>query len=170
MSQGKNSTQVYIAGKVYTIEGYEEEDYLQKVAAYINTRISDLKQSGNFLRQGVEFFHVMVELNITDDYFKVRRHANQLEKKLDELEKELYGLKHDLVSAQMNLEKQEQETREWQSISEEMADQVEELKIKAGLAGNVVRSRETEKDEAENGEKESTAVEEYESESGKTEG
>ena len=51
-----------------------------------------------------------------------------------------------------------------------MADQVEELKIKAGLAGNVVRSRETEKDEAENGEKESTAVEEYESESGKTEG
>lgn len=133
MSQGKNSTQVYIAGKVYTVEGYEEEDYLQKVAAYINTRISDLKQSGNFLRQGVDFFHVMVELNITDDYFKVRRHADQLEKKLDEMEKELYGLKHDLVSAQMKLEKQEQETKEWQSISEEMADQVEELKLKAGL-------------------------------------
>lgn len=134
MSQGKNSTQVYIAGKVYTVEGYEEEDYLQKVAAYINTRISDLKQSGNFLRQGVDFFHVMVELNITDDYFKVRRHADQLEKKLDQLEKELYGLKHDLVSAQMKLEKQEQETKEWQGISEEMAEQVEELKLKAGLS------------------------------------
>lgn len=133
MNQGKNSTQVYIAGKVYTVEGYEEEDYLQKVAAYINTRISDLKQSGNFLRQGVDFFHVMVELNITDDYFKVRRHADQLEKKLDELEKELYGLKHDLVSAHMKLEKQEQETKEWQSISEEMAEQVEELKLKAGI-------------------------------------
>lgn len=154
MSQGKNSTQVYIAGKVYTVEGYEEEDYLQKVAAYINTRISDLKKSGNFLRQGVDFFHVMVELNITDDYFKVRRHADQLEKKLDELEKELYGLKHDLVSVQMKLEKQEQETREWQSISEEMADQVEELKLKTGLAGNAGQSQEAQKAEGEDGIKE----------------
>lgn len=146
MSQGKNSTQVYIAGKVYTVEGYEEEDYLQKVAAHINTRISDLKESGNFLRQGLDFFHVMVELNLADDYFKVRRHADQLEKKLDELEKELYGLKHDLVSAQMKLEKQEQETKDWQGISEEMAEQVEELKLKAGIGTKVDRSAGQEQD------------------------
>lgn len=128
MSQEKNSTEVCIAGKIYTVAGYEEEDYIQKVAAYINTKISDLKQSGDFLRQGPDFFHMMVELNLADDYFKIRRHADMLEKKLDDMEKELYGLKHDLVSAQMKLEKQEQETSEWQSISEDLAEQVEQMK------------------------------------------
>ena len=54
----------------------------------------------------------------------------------------------------MKLEKQEQETREWQSISEEMADQVEELKLKTGLAGNAGQSQEAQKAEGEDGIKE----------------
>ena len=128
MSQGKNSTEVYIAGKPYTLSGYEEEDYLQKVAAYINAKISELRQAGDILRHGPEFFHVMVELNLADDYFKARSHGDQLEQKLDELEKELYRLKHELVSVQMKLEKQEQDAKEWQSISEDLSEQLDQLK------------------------------------------
>ena len=128
MSQGKNSTQVYIAGKAYTLSGYEEEDYLQKVAAYINAKISELREAGDILRHGPEFFHVMIELNLADDYFKIRSHADQLEQRLDELEKELYSLKHELVSVQMKLEKQEQDAKEWQSISEDLEEQLDEMK------------------------------------------
>ena len=32
----KNTTQVLIGGKIITLSGYESEEYLQKVAAYIN--------------------------------------------------------------------------------------------------------------------------------------
>ena len=33
----KKNTEVLIGGKKYTISGYEEEEYLQRVATYINT-------------------------------------------------------------------------------------------------------------------------------------
>ncbi len=33
----KNTVQVLIDGKIYTLSGYENADYLNKVAAYITT-------------------------------------------------------------------------------------------------------------------------------------
>ena len=38
---GKSEIEVLIGGKVYYISGYESEEYLQKVASYINNKISD---------------------------------------------------------------------------------------------------------------------------------
>ena len=35
----KTCAEVVIDGKVYTLSGYEGEEYLQKVAAYINNKI-----------------------------------------------------------------------------------------------------------------------------------
>ena len=36
----KNNTEVIIDGKVYTLSGYESQEYLQKVATYINDKIA----------------------------------------------------------------------------------------------------------------------------------
>ena len=36
----KTSAEVVIDGKVYTLNGYEGEEYLQKVASYINGKIN----------------------------------------------------------------------------------------------------------------------------------
>ena len=48
----KTSAEVVIDGKVYTLSGYEGEEYLQKVASYINGKIMSLlplKNTGTFL-------------------------------------------------------------------------------------------------------------------------
>ena len=37
----KTNAEVVIDGKVYTLSGYEGEEYLQKVAAYINNKIAE---------------------------------------------------------------------------------------------------------------------------------
>lgn len=37
---GKTSAEVIIGGKVYTLSGYEGEEYLQRVATYINNKIN----------------------------------------------------------------------------------------------------------------------------------
>ena len=37
----KNNTQVIIAGKIYTLSGYESEEYLQRVASYLNGKIPE---------------------------------------------------------------------------------------------------------------------------------
>ena len=38
----KNTTQVLIGGKIITLSGYESEEYLQKVANYMNGKLTEL--------------------------------------------------------------------------------------------------------------------------------
>ena len=37
----KTSAEVLIGGKIYTLSGYESEEYLQKVASYINNKVNE---------------------------------------------------------------------------------------------------------------------------------
>lgn len=112
--ESKNFTDVMIAGKVYTLAGFEEENYLQRVASYINGKISELKKQDGFLRQSADYQSAMTQLNIADDYFKAQRQASLLEAKVAQLEKEMYNLKHELVGNQMKLEAAQKEALDWQ--------------------------------------------------------
>lgn len=42
----KTSAEVIIGGKVYTLSGYEGEEYLQKVATYINNKLGEFQGIG----------------------------------------------------------------------------------------------------------------------------
>ena len=46
---------VVINGKVYTLSGYEGEDYLQNVATYINGKIAECKTSDQYRRMNEEY-------------------------------------------------------------------------------------------------------------------
>ena len=105
----KNFTDVIIAGKVYTLGGYEEEDYLQRVAAYLNGKYDELRKIEGFVKQRPEDQSVLLQLNIADDYFRVEKQLADLEEKSLAMEKQVYELKHALVTAQMKKEKLEQE-------------------------------------------------------------
>ena len=100
----KNYTEVTIAGKTYTLGGYEDAEYLQQIAAYINTCISDLHQVPGFLRQSADDQNMMLMLNLADDCFKARKKAASLEAKAEMMEKEMYDLKHELITNQLRNE------------------------------------------------------------------
>ena len=102
----KNYTEVLIDGNIYTLGGSEEQEYLQKVAAYINQKIGMLKAQPGFTRQNKDYQEVMIYLNLADDYFKTLLEAKMLRAQKDELEKEVYSLKHELISVQMQLDAQ----------------------------------------------------------------
>ncbi len=40
----KNTAQVVIGGKIFTLGGYESEEYFQKVASYINNKMAELSE------------------------------------------------------------------------------------------------------------------------------
>ena len=46
----KTDAEVIIDGKVFTIVGYESEEYLQKVASYINNKYAEYKKADSFRR------------------------------------------------------------------------------------------------------------------------
>ncbi len=103
----KNAVQVLIGGKIYTLSGYESEDYLQKVAAYLNSKIAELKTLDGYVRLSQELKGLLLNLNTADDYFKLKAQADQLSEQLMAKDKELYEIKHELVSVQMKLETSE---------------------------------------------------------------
>lgn len=100
----KNYAEVLIDGSVYTLAGAEEKSYFQKVAAYINDKIEQMRSQPGFTKQSDNYQTVMVELNIADDYFKAIDRLGAMERQKADMEREMYSLKHELVSTQMKLE------------------------------------------------------------------
>ena len=100
----KNTTKVLIGGKIVTLSGYESEDYLQKVASYMNHKIAQLSELPGYNRQPMETKHTLLSLNIADDYFKAKRQAEVFEEDSQLKDKEMYDLKHDLIEAQIQVE------------------------------------------------------------------
>ncbi|MBR6315999.1 MAG: cell division protein ZapA [Lachnospiraceae bacterium] len=97
----KTDTQVVIRGKIYTLSGYESEEYLQKVALYINNKYAEYNKSEEFTRQSADTQSVLLELNIADDYFKAREQIAALEEELTQKKQELSDVMHDLIDLQM---------------------------------------------------------------------
>lgn len=100
----KTSAQVVIGGKVYTLSGYEEEEYLQKVAAYLNNKIEEFTTMESYHSLSGDMKAILMELNVADDYFKAKTQVERLEQELEQKEKEIYDLKHELVSNQLKIE------------------------------------------------------------------
>ena len=106
---GKNTAQVIIGGKVITLGGYESSDYLQKVANYMNGKLEEFDELPGYSRQPMETKHMLLSLNISDDFFKAKKQAEILEQELSQKDQEMYDLKHELVSLKMKIEELEQE-------------------------------------------------------------
>ena len=104
----KIDTEVIIGGKVYTLCGYESEEYLQKVASYINNKMNEYNKIESFRKQPMDTQNVLLQLNITDDYFKAKSQISLLEDDIRKKDEEIYALKHDLVASQMKLERLEE--------------------------------------------------------------
>ena len=116
----KTSAEVVIDGKVYTLSGYEGEEYLQKVAAYINNKISEFDGIEDYRHIPLNMKNTLIQLNIADDYFKAKAQVEKLERDLENKEKELYDLKHDLISNQVKTESAETSVKELEAKNKEL--------------------------------------------------
>lgn len=120
----KTDTEVIIGGKIFTLSGYESEEYLQRVASYINNKLEEYGRIESFRRQPLDTQAVLLELNIADDYFKSKKQIGLLEEELQAKEKELYDLKHELIAAQIKLESTEKRVKEMQLEINENAKKI----------------------------------------------
>lgn len=108
----KNNTEVILGGKVFTLSGYESEEYLQKVASYINNKLAEYSKEDSFRRQNAEVRANLMYLNIADDYFKAKKLGDSLSEEIENKDKEIYDLKHELIAAQIKTDAVEKEITE----------------------------------------------------------
>lgn len=97
----KNNADVVIGGKVFRVCGYESEEYLQKVANYINGKIAEYTKEDSFRRMSPEMRANILYLNIADDYFKAKNSADQTADDNNDKEQQLYELRHEVIEAQI---------------------------------------------------------------------
>lgn len=100
----RTDTEVIVGGKVFTLSGYESEEYLQKVASYINNKHSEYDKIDSFRRQSADYQALLLEFNIADDYFKAKKQMSLLEEELKAREDELCNIKHELIATQIKLD------------------------------------------------------------------
>lgn len=104
-----NNIEVIINNKRYTLRGYESEEYLQKVASYINNKHQEFKKQDMYKLMDSEMKNILMEINIADDYFKVRNQIKEIESENETQANEIFNLKHELISAQTKLVAAEKE-------------------------------------------------------------
>ena len=100
----KTSAEVVIDGKVYTLSGYEGEEYLQKVAAYINNKIIEFDAIEDYRHLPLNMKNTLIQLNIADDYFKAKNMGESLQTEIDNKDKQINDLKHELITSQIKIE------------------------------------------------------------------
>lgn len=127
----KTDAEVIIGGKVLTLCGYESEEYLQKVASYLNNKLTEYGKVDSFRRQPLDMQNILVQLNIADDYFKAKKQVQSLEDEIEAKEKELYDLKHQLIATQIKLESTEKNLRNAQKELNDSEKKV--IRLEAGL-------------------------------------
>jgi cell division protein ZapA len=123
----KIDTEVIIGGKVFTLSGYESEEYLQKVASYINNKMAEYAKVDSFRRQPLDKQSVLLQLNIADDFFKAKKQILILEEDINNKEKDLYDLKHELIASQIKMENTERNMKNLQNELNECSKTVVRL-------------------------------------------
>lgn len=108
----KTDAEVIIDGKVYTLSGYESEEYLQKVASYLNGKLAEFRKNEAYNKLNADFRNILMQINIADDYFRAQREVDDLKNDGSTREKDLYDLKHELIATQMKLETTEKNLKE----------------------------------------------------------
>lgn len=129
----KTDIPVVIGGKVYTLSGYEGEEYLQRIALYINNKMTQLNEMPNYKRMNSDMQKILLDLNLADDYYKAKTQIELLEKDMEEKDRIEYDLKHDLIASQIRLEEACKEIDDLKAEINELQKQIVKLELKARL-------------------------------------
>ena len=132
----KTSAEVIIGGKVYTLSGYEGQEYLQKVAAYINDKINEFERLDEYRNVPSAMKSTLLQLNIADDYFKAKAQVEKLEHDLDMKDREIYDLKHDLISNQIKTDSANEELKKLQNENKELL--INKARLEAALEDSLL--------------------------------
>lgn len=129
----KNDIPVVINNKVYTLSGFESEEYLQNVASYINSKIQECQSSEAYRRFNAEYQSILLAINIADDYFKAKVQVNKMLSEDDDKDKQIYDLKHEVIETQIKCESAQRMIDEYKTKVNELQKQIIKLEAEKNV-------------------------------------
>lgn len=97
----KNNFKIILAGKSYTLSGNESSEYLQKIGSYVERKYNEFSKNLAFRAQSADMQHILLQLNIADDYMKCREELAIQVCKQEEANSEREQLQNALVAMQV---------------------------------------------------------------------
>ena len=101
--------EVIINNKRYTLSGYEGEEYLHKIASYINNKHLEFRSKDAYRFMDAELKNILMQINIADDYFKMVDKMKEVQSESDAKSNEIFDLKHEVITIQSKLLSTERE-------------------------------------------------------------
>ena len=115
-----NSSREILASYKDDVESHSKTKYLQKVAGYINSKISEFDALEEYRHIPLNMKATLIQLNIADDFFKAKAQVEKLERDMELKDKEIYDLKHDLIANQIKTETAEASMKELEAENKEL--------------------------------------------------
>ena len=123
----KNCFNITLAGKSYTLCGDESNEYLKSVGSYIEGKYNEFSSELSFRTQPVDMQHILLQLNIADDYFKCREKLSISMRKLEEQAAEIEKLQSSLVAMRVKYENLESGAKFVEKKYQESKDKISRL-------------------------------------------
>jgi cell division protein ZapA len=121
---GRHSIQVVINKKVYQLSGAESEEYLQKLARYIDRKMQELAEASGYDKMTSEYQNLLLALNLADDYFKCRDEVEHMDKEAADRDRQLFEMKHELIDRKIQCESLERMVNEYKKQITELQKEV----------------------------------------------
>ncbi|NLK98750.1 cell division protein ZapA [Defluviitalea saccharophila] len=103
----KNKIEVIIGGRVYTLVGEESQEYIQRVALYIDRKMSEVRKADSSRKLSTSMIAILTSINVADDLFKMKEalkdaaaEIESLQKQLDEKDKQIEVYQNELGNMQ----------------------------------------------------------------------
>ena len=77
---GKNKVEVKIQGRQYTIVASEPDEYIYKIASYVDKKINEVSDMNS--RLSMDMAAVLSAINIADEYYKSQKTEDSLRRQL----------------------------------------------------------------------------------------
>lgn len=128
--KSRNDVEVLIDGRKYTICGFESDEYLQKVANYINRKFTEFKKKDNYSRLDMDLRNVLLAINIADDYQKAQKKANEYRTENELKDKMVLDLKHEIIQLQEDIKERDNKGKDLEKKLENAEKKIVELETR----------------------------------------
>ncbi len=128
--------EVIINNKRYVLSGYESEEYLQKIASYINSKHNEFKNRDAYKFIDADLRHILIQINIADDYYKTREKLSEAEKDIEAKSNEIFSYKHEMISLQTRIDSDQKEMEELKKELNEAQKKIVRLETELNDAKN----------------------------------
>ena len=131
MEKNKRKMEVIIDGKVYTLAGEESEEYMQRVASYVNNKIHEMKQTQNYKKLNKDLQGILLALNISDDLYKTKEILKLAQEEYDKKDKTIYDMTQQLSNEKLQAETAKRLAEEYRHKINELQKRIIELETGA---------------------------------------